>query len=303
MKKQTKLNLSIVATIVSVLVLLATLLACVPFKKTQVDALDPYQASIKAKQALVERTRHNARDLSILQQELQKQRFDQILVEYSSDDPQREIELNKIGYYTYKNEQNQVESLSAGGDVSLSNVQIYYNSTLNQWTLTGYGNWVNNTWEAPSVWFTSVGKRIEVGGMDGLGITFSNTSGSSVGLALVSGYGAFLNASPTTSQDINYNSDPRVTSVNGAFYQVQDYAVVTKAGLFSYQAYYTAWYFQPHLVYNGAFANYSGNAVMVYSHTWDKSSINSIGIGSSGINIGWTDTSKAWFVKSNDTIF
>jgi len=305
--KKSKVKLSAFSIGIGLLILLATLLAFVPLAKVDSQAFNPYQASIKAKQDLVARTRHNARVLSAQEAAEQQHRYDEIMSNRSLDYQTRETQLNEIGYYTYRDRQ-QLDEKSYNGDVFLSGVGIVYNSVLDQWTLSGTGYWKNSTWnEGISVLGPSVGQKHDLGGWDAAGICFYNTEGSTSGLGVVSGLGTLTNGEH--QYDVTNPNRTWLNSTEGNIYELQDKILITKVNHFlgiptTYEYKYLATSFEVTVTYNGAFANYSGVAKFVYAHTWKKTRITSIGIGVIDINVTWTNDHHLWKGASpNDTIF
>lgn len=84
----------------------------------------------------------------------------------------------------------------------------------------------------------------------------------------------------------------------GGAYKVQDFIKYTKVKNYvfwcdvSYR--YNAYNMHCVIRYNRNFEDYSGNAKLFYSHTWDDSTISSIDLSTSGVGVGWSTQSDHW---------
>ncbi|MBI9010356.1 MAG: hypothetical protein JEZ05_10060 [Tenericutes bacterium] len=214
---------------------------------------------------------------------------------------------------------------SDSSDVTITPVVIYYDYTTGSWYLVGSGYWnsdeycidadgsgtCDNSGNYAGLYglFAQEGDIDNIGGRDSVGIYLQDTSTPPANLALVSGYGKFYNYDETESiASYNYTRDINPSSL-GAVYTFQDYLKVTEASYFlwalkSIDETYVAKKFTSVLRYNYDFANYSGNAVCIYAHSWDNTGINSIGLGLYSISISWISVGDGWSAQSSsDTHF
>jgi len=310
--EQKKFKLSTIAVVASCLILIAAVFVFVPFQKVKASAFDPFEASIKAKQDLVAKTRHNYKKLSAQEIVQQKERYDEIIADQTLDAKTRETKLNEIGYYTYRQGQEpSIGQKSSQDNVSLSSVTIRYNSVLDQWILSGYGNWKSGDYfdsgDGMNAINIDVGAQFNVGGADAVGILLMETYGSTEGLGVVDGLGTLTTGDHR--YDVTTSNRTWLNSSQGAIYEMQDKILITQVDYFlglavGWRFNYIGASFEATVTYNGAFANYSGYARVGYTHTWNKTSITSIGIGKEGIDASWTNSSYGWKISSGtDTIF
>jgi hypothetical protein len=210
---------------------------------------------------------------------------------------QKEDALSLLGVYPVSSSENTVQfAASAPGNVSLGKPSISYDSSSKQYIITAYGNWTSHKYEVPTWtwWYPSVGSTKNIGGLDGIGISLSNTSGTTSGLAINSGYGYFHNGTATQKvTTMSSNSD-----LYGAGYKVQDFIKFTKVDNYVFWVnttyLYNAYNMDCVLKYNAKFEGYNGSAKLFYGHTWDSTNITSIGVNKTGASIGWSTTSNHW---------
>lgn len=264
-------------------------------------------ANIKAKQDFA--AKHKQNRVQLTQEELatREEKFDQLLRDNTLTQEEKEVELNAIGYYTFENgvEVKDDSSLrSSASNVNLNRVSVTYNSNTDNWELSANGSWLStNYWDKSDVSAPKEGKKYNVGSADTLGIILNNISGDSTGMYLKDG-SSYITWS--SYKETNYNRSALISSsTNGAVYNLTDYNVITKVGFLalSYDWAYVGDIFGTRLTYSSEFANISGNAVFMYAHTWEETSINSISIGKDGIGFGWTTTGGSFDIISGDKPF
>jgi hypothetical protein len=214
---------------------------------------------------------------------------------------------------------------SDSSDVTIGAVSIYYDYYTGSWYVSGSGYWNNDAYgndadgsnNLDSIWnpagnygiWNGIGDTDNIGGRDSVGIYLQDTSTPPTGLSLLSGYGKFYNYDESKNiSAYNYTRDINPSSY-GAVYTFQDYLEITDASYFlgvltSIDETYVAKRFYSSLRYNYKFAYYSGNAVVIYAHTWDKTDINSIGLGKDSFSVSWETTGDGWSAQSSsDTAF
>lgn len=229
---------------------------------------------------------------------------DILLNEEMSEEIKREY-LSELGVYCcYNYEETQLAS-SSSGDVTLNRPTIYYDSFTKEYVITGTGKWNAHTYETPSWswWYPSVGDTSNIGGTDAIGISLSNTSGSTSGLALNSGYGYFYNGTATKmSTTLTSEND-----IYGGGYSVQDFIKYTKVVNYILYCdvtyYYNAYNMKCVLRYDADFAKYSGSAKLFYSHTWSNTSITGISLNKTGASLSWSNSSNRWAAYSYPRTF
>ncbi len=235
-------------------------------------------------------------------------KVDDIILNDDLSDEKKWQYLNALGVYEVYPEKKVELADSCGSDMSLNKPTIAYDSSNKQYIITGTGYWKNRTYEdeMPRFIFSwpSVGKKINIGGPDAIGISLTNTSGDTKGLAINSGYGYFYNG-----EAVNLSTTLCTNTNNyGGAYQLQDFAKIFEVKNYLFFArcgyYYNANNMTCILRYNSAFENYSGNANLFYSHTWDKTSVTGIDLSDSGFGIQWSkDSDCCWDAHSYSTVF
>jgi hypothetical protein len=251
--------------------------------------------------------KHKSKFVNMTSDELiaQKQEFDKIVSNRDLVKVEKEDLLNKIGYYTFDDGQKPFESYSSPGNVTLSGVSIYYNASADQWTLSGSGRWNDvKYWDSgiPLISWPTKGSKYNVGDSeDAVGILLQDTYGEPNGVSVVGGGGSFTNGTDPVSTSNRWSN---VSSSKGAVYRPRDrdyvYKVDTVLGIPTKAwYYYNASHFDVDVVYNGNFANYHGNAVFLYAHTWKSADLTSISFGIDGtIGVGWSNSNNRWDVIS-----
>lgn len=209
---------------------------------------------------------------------------------------QKRIYLTKLGVFEINPDETVEYAASSSGDVTLNKPTIRYDSATKQYIITATGKWNKHSYEVPtwSWWVPSVGSTKDIGGPDAIGISLTNTSGSTSGLALKSGYGCFHNGTATeTSSTLATENDNY-----GGGYKVQDFIKFTEVinCFLWYDAtyLYNAYNMTCVLRYNNNFKNYNGSAKLFYSHTWDNTSVTSVNLSKTGAAMAWSKTSNYW---------
>ncbi|WP_167957727.1 hypothetical protein [Anaerosporobacter faecicola] len=181
---------------------------------------------------------------------------------------------------------------SDSSDVSLSTPTVYYNAYNNTWTVTCGGYWKTTNWQKD---FLTTGN---VGGQDGFGVGFTNTSGSYKS-AVVS-CSAFITDDKGTYVSTSNRSDG--DGSKGFGFRLQDYVRTT--GLYNY---YIGYKWSGLCNYDTWFGNYSGIATAYYIHTYKSASISSVSFGvdgkNAGINASISNESNSFQCFSNDKKF
>lgn len=190
-----------------------------------------------------------------------------------------------------------VSPMSSGSNVAISGSPfIYYDTNSSNWYITAGGYWSNSAWtgDLPLIWSGSV----NVGGEDGYGIAFTQTSGNS---------GAFKGGWCTISN--NGQNDTRTSSLrsdgNGSLgfgFRVQDFAYYNTSGLD-----YMGSHWSIVGKFDDNFTYFHGIATEYYVHTWSSSSINSVNFGvdgkKAGVSVDINNTSHYFTVFGADTSF
>ncbi len=151
-------------------------------------------------------------------------------------------------------------------DLELSTVSLTYDGPTGQWTLSGTGSWIGDSWKKGAVHFEyyETGETVNVGGYDGVGIVLDDTSGSFDGdLVRSSLYFNGNRTSNPSSNDIEH----------GAFFLFQDYFECVSGTMDVPNLQYYGSSFVVSLTYSSEFTNYNGYARIQYIHTWGTSHI------------------------------
>ena len=254
---------------------------------------------------------------------LREQNIHSLLADIRLSSEEKILKLNSMGLVMLDIPYAKLNSDSS--DVTIGTVSIYFDYYSNSWYLSGYGYWNNDAYcddadgsdNCDSIWRTAgeygiwngIGEKDNIGGRDSVGIYLQDTSTAPVGLSLISGYGKFYNYDESKNiYSYNYTRDINPSSY-GAVYTFQDYLEITDATYFlgmltSIDETYVAKKFYSSLRYSSQFSTYSGNAVVIYAHTWDETDINSIGLGKDSFSVSWDTTGDGWSAQStSDTPF
>lgn len=186
---------------------------------------------------------------------------------------------------------------SSNSDITLYKPTLSYLTSTSSYSIYATGKLpssaIKDELSSFSLWYPSVGDTKNVGGVDAMAFLISNTSGSTSGLAVKSGYGKLAGKGSKISTTLA-TADDRY----GAGYTVQDIITVTSVSNYviasSYKYEYNASSISSQVLYNSNFSKYSGNVKFYYNHTWDNTRVNSIGLSASGISFGWNDKSDQW---------
>ena len=221
---------------------------------------------------------------------------------YQSDLPELEMKEALGEVYVYDSVKF---AASSSGDIVLNKPTISYNTSTKTYTILGIGSLSSGdikdevSFNLP--FFVFEGKTKKVGGVDGVAISITNTSGYRNGLAVVNGYG-LLNGNPPGG---NSTSTTMVTENDryGVGYEVVDKIYVCDTNLRGYTYQYNASSIKCKVTYNDKFAYYSGDIKLCYSHTWKNTDVNSISVGKDSVSFGWDTSSNKWTARSNTRTF
>lgn len=211
--------------------------------------------------------------------------------------------LNSKGVFIYSTEEIPVVTPFSSGstDVTMNKVIVMYNSATNQWSVTGGGYWQDHGYGAdmPLELFPYVGKRINIGGQDAVGVTLYQVSGPKPTLMKCSGY-----VHDGYGKNMTLNNPYNLDSTRGVAFEFQDYKTITKVNFLDHNYTYMGYGFSAQAIYNSKFAEYNGKARTYYAHTWKNTNINSIGVSTTGFSTSWSDSNYRWAVYNNsETVF
>lgn len=278
---------------------------------------------VKAKTDLALKYEGMQVEMSVEEDMIREELIHTTLADINLNDTEKEESLLKMGVVLLDVPYARLNSDSS--DVTIGSVSVRYDYYTGSWYVSGSGYWNNDAYcddadgsnNCDSIWRTAgnygiwngVGDTDNIGGRDSVGIYLQDTSTPPSGLSLLSGYGKFYNYDESKNIfEYNFTRDINPSSY-GAVYTFQDYLEITDASYFlgvltSIDETYVAKRFYSSLRYSSQFANYSGNAVVVYAHTWDKTDINSIGLGKDSFSVSWVTTGDGWSAQStSDTPF
>lgn len=197
--------------------------------------------------------------------------------------------------------------------MNYNNVTVFYDVYDDTWRLGAGVWWSDNSWldDVPYALFPSVGSVFEVGGLDGLGITLYDLSGSFAGCTLVDTW-LFVTAGGGNLSTTTHSPTGNIDSKYGVFHQFQDYAqIVEMNGLTATYMYYGK-HMSVFARYSSEFENFHGRARLQYVHTWNNTSISSVGVNfeagadsvGAGFEIGFTkQTNKFETFCPGETLF
>jgi len=203
-----------------------------------------------------------------------------------------------------------VSPLSQGSDIILNKVIIMYDSKTGYWFVAGGGSWRTDNWknDAPEFILPLVGSSKNVGGMDAIGVSYFNTSGTYNASVIGSlgywhdGEGNSVESSNPSAGDGKY----------GVAFEFQDKVTVKSNNLPSpiveYELSYMGYGFSATITYDSNFENWNGKARTLYAHTWVNTEISSITFhGNSntfGADVNFSNQSnKFWIYNGADTNF
>lgn len=214
---------------------------------------------------------------------------------------QKKVALEKLGeVFIYEDDAELVASKSS--DCVLNKPTISYNSRTKRYTVYGTGGLpakaLKKDWSIPIVGLF-VGQTIKMGGDDGVALSITNLSGSTNGVAIVSGYGGLkgaLGANSTSTSPVTEND------LYGIGYEVQDKILIKecKCYVFVWSSVFATntCNIQCQAVYNSQFANLSGSVKLFYTHTYKSTSVTGIGVNKTGINASWSSNNNKWSAYS-----
>jgi hypothetical protein len=274
-------------------------------------------ANIQTKQEFAATHGVNNQRLTRAEIDDRQSKFEDILQDINLTPEQRELEVNRLGYYVFKQEHIEVDNrwtnqdkASRANDPQANNVHItmlryYFNSNNNYWTISATGE-LGSPWGTKTLLWPSVGSKHNVGGVDTVGILLHDISGDTRGLELQGGgqSRAWLSDNSGHTVENTYRSASVGSSLQGAVYDIQDYQIVKTSNIFTgYSADYVGRNFGAMVTYNEKFANIDGNAVLFYAHTWDNSRVTSVsfGVGAQELSVGWSwEKDKQGFAVISD---
>ncbi len=215
--------------------------------------------------------------------------------------------LEKLGvYYVYGED---VEySGSSSGDIKFDGTpQIAYNSKSKEYLVSAKASLPSDAIDDEKPFWKLFcpcdGDVANIGGVDAIFLSITNTSGASAGLQVNSGsaslsYGSAIKSSTNLITDNdNY----------GAGYEVQDciayYNVKNRIIYFTYDYKYNAEKITCVARYNSMFRNYNGEIKLGYSHTWNNTEVSSVGLSRSGPSVNFSKASNKWTAYSYSTYF
>ena len=201
--------------------------------------------------------------------------------------------LNDAGLYVYASATTVSNNArSDSSDIVLNKVSAVHNSIENIWILTAYGFWsdVNAIKDDVGFIVPIAGWEYKVGGYDAVGIHFYDVSGTTPNLT-----DAFVRISDNRSADTpdKLTSPSTYNDRYGIGFIFQDKMICLTSTLFDYTLDYYGAQLQVIAKYDSSFENFSGKAKMMYLHTIDGLSFNSISISNSGFSFGWTSSAQA----------
>lgn len=248
-----------------------------------------------------------ARTASVLSQG----EVDQLLMQYalsqsSTERTQLENQLNAAGVYIYSDgSEYQVSPLSVANDVILNAVICSYNDNTGDWSLVGGGYWptISPVIEDYGGITGFLGDTYDVGGVDAVGITITNTSGTVPALKASSGM-----IHDGLGNSITLNNPSTGNTSAGIAFEYQDYLTVIEVGLINNTLSYMGYGFSAVMRFDSSFMNWNGSARTFYAHTWNSTTISEIQLGVSsetlGVDITWSVNSNKFLAyNSSDTVF
>ncbi len=197
--------------------------------------------------------------------------------------------LNPLGFYIYSYQEPDISLMSSQNDVKINNVTILYDSNDNTWSLVGGGYWLTDNWKK------EISGNGNINGRDGVGIAITNLTGSSShGFAPKESY-AYVHDGNNNS--ITVTNRTFANYEQGVFFEYDDYV---SDNYFWSTPKYMGYGFSAAMIYdNDLFLAYNGRATTYYAHTWQSSSITSIGASTTGFSIGFSDYDHSFYAYSN----
>ena len=190
----------------------------------------------------------------------------------------------------------------------MNSVWITYDATTSRWNVTGGGYWKNTNWwgDRPGGWWGYSGETKNVGGVDSVGITYYNTSGT-YNTAVISSMGYATDQNGWS--EYMYNPSHGNGRYGVAFDFQDKIKLKNVCGVcYASDSTYFGSGFSASVTYDSNFSNYNGYARTMYAHTWSDTTINSIGFSGGGSNFGvtvsWSSSSNRFAIfNGSDTTF
>ncbi|MGQ8873498.1 hypothetical protein [Paenibacillus sp. TSA_86.1] len=305
------------------LLIVSLLLLCGQAAYAQNEVSEAAFDSVAKKKALA--LEHADKWVNLSEAEVTKRTLEveQILNELAADvaygkiteeEAKHNLEKNNIYMLDVPNLEKENENiglLSVGStDITMNKVWITQDAVTRNWNLTGGGYWKNTAWFDDMGWQVWSNNQIRnLGGVDSVGITLYNTSGSYTGVQVVSSSGYVTDHNGWTE---TLNNPSHGNGKYGVAFDFQDKVKYTGGcANFNCSSDYFTYLgkgFAASITYNSTFVNYNGSARSMYAHTWDNTTINSIGLtggaGNWGINMSWSHSANRWMiVNDSDTSF
>jgi len=209
-----------------------------------------------------------------------------------------EAKLNQAGVFVYSSSSSaQNTRTSDNGHVFISDVSITYSSQKQEWTVSAGGYWtdLSGIADESGTWVGFYeGATRNIGGLDAFGIAFYNTSGTVPTMK-----SCYAEIGDGTGNFDQYSSNAIMDSSTGAAFLYQDHLICTRVtGWFSYDWAYFGQMFDITMKFDSSFSAFNGKARAFIYHTWEDTSITSIGVNvgsdSFGINVGWENEGNSW---------
>lgn len=250
---------------------------------------------VKAKKELMEKAENSTKRITKKSQD----EIDYILARMTSEGVNQDViakEVEKYGIYKLEipNEVkgDYVNSLSTDNtDVTMTDPAVYYDYNKKQWVVVGGGYWHSNDWlqYVPAIWTGGghEGSTVDVGGRDGFGLGYTNTSGTYN--TLVKSVYAYISDGLGNESYTKNRSDG--DGRKGIGFEIQDkLRARKKVGTYwppdTSEFSYIGKHFAGLARYNSNFANYDGIATTYYIHTYESASIQSVDFGVQGQSAG-----------------
>lgn len=288
MIKMTKSKILIV--VMTVVMVLSVLVGGVSAKQENYESFD----IVKAKHKLMEDVEKKINSKTIKKKSTEE--LNKLLATIASGENLNEADsISQLeGYGVFKldvpeNYNFNIMSVD-NSDITMTNPSIYYDYNTSEWVITGGGYWKNDNWleHVPNKWCTSgANTSCNVGGRDGFGVGFVNTGGNYT--ASVNSSYAYISDGEGRSSDTTVRSDGN--GQMGFGFQLQDYLYKKCVCLIYLPAdtskfSYVGKHFAGLTRYSSSFADYNGNAVSYYTHTWNNTVLQSVSFGISGNSAG-----------------
>lgn len=193
-------------------------------------------------------------------------------------------------------EQTDIVLNSVAGDVSLDSVRVIYWESDGTWTLSAGGKWNNDNWkEGFNPYGSGIEKKEEkdIGGPDAVGITLYDTNSAPSNLQVI-GTSYIWAECKDTDKHVMCSTLENTDIENGVVYHFQDKYIWEDKFIGVKNEDYIGYEFDIIVNYNSAFENYSGKARFFYVHTWDKTKITGITLGTKSIGVTFSTNKHSW---------